>query len=125
MSSAWAPRQRRLRRSPPSARSRPSMAQGPSARRLEPPALLRRLALHLARGAHDGRARVADRLLAPPHLPRRAALGIERLERLQVLEGVDAAPEAGIGASLELLPLDEAAERLLHQLLAGLEIVED
>src|SRR6185437_17029906 len=62
---------------------------------------------------------------AAPDLPGRAALEVERLERLQILERVDAAPEAGIGLGGELLRRDEPLERLDDQLLAGAHVVED
>src|SRR5690242_1606387 len=60
-----------------------------------------------------------------PDLPWRIALGVHALERLQILEGIDAAPEALVVVRHQLALGDEALERRLDQLLAGLDVVED
>src|SRR5512134_620553 len=60
-----------------------------------------------------------------PDLPGRLAARQQVLEALLVLEGVHARPEAVVGVSAQLALRDQAAERLDHQLLAGLDVVED
>src|ERR1041385_4343621 len=62
---------------------------------------------------------------ALPDLPRRVPARLEVLERLLVLEGVHALPEALVRIGGEPSPRDEALERLLHELLALAQHVED
>ena len=54
-----------------------------------------------------------------PKIPGCLALGVKPLERLQVLECVDAAPEPFIGLGREPLLLDETPKGLLDEFVAA------
>src|SRR3954463_1306760 len=62
---------------------------------------------------------------ALPASPGRAACGIQALERLHVLERVHRRPEARVPVGQELAVRDQPLERLLDQLVAWLQVVED
>src|SRR5262245_15516551 len=74
-----------------------------------------------------GRSGNSDRSQAQPspHLPRRVSALQYRLQRLQVLVGVDAAPEPRMVACKQLAVGNQALERLLDEILARPQIVED
>src|SRR5260221_5863205 len=63
-------------------------------------------------------ARWARRVLPAPHLPGAAAAAQQRLDRLQILEGIDAQPEPAIVAAEQLAFVDHPLKRLLDQILA-------
>src|SRR5690242_12927774 len=76
---------------------------------------------HHGAGVDDGVARSrtdAGFGAALPDLPRRVPARLEVLQRLLVLEGVHALPEAFVAIGDEPAPRDEPLERLLHELLA-------
>src|SRR5438093_5847820 len=64
-------------------------------------------------------------LRRPPHLPGRVAAGLHVVERLLVLEGVHAHPEAFVAVRGQLLETDQPLEWLPDQLLTVFEIVEE
>src|SRR5215831_13713908 len=70
------------------------------------------------------RSTPAYALASLPDLPGSIALAVHVRELLVLLEGVHA-PEAVVPVSDELLLLDQAMERLLDQLLALFDVVED
>ena len=53
-----------------------------------------------------------------------AAALVERVELLLVLDRVHRLPEALVGVGDQLFSLDQALEGLLHELLAGVDVVE-
>ena len=80
-----------------------------------------------AEDASEGQRRPIERVrrwLVLPHLPGRPARVVEVGELLLLLERVHA-PEAVVPVAEELALLDEPGERFEHQLLAGLDVVED
>jgi hypothetical protein len=80
--------------------------------------------VEMRRDREGGRRRTRGRRMVP-HFPRRLALGVELLQRLQVLEGVDAAPEPVVIMRHQLALLDQTLERLLDEFLAFPDVVED
>src|SRR5262245_10083421 len=98
MSSLWAPRKsRRGGRSPGKAGAKVSIGLG-------------------AGGRGGG---------AVPDLPDGAPLAVHRLEHLLVLERVHARPEAAVLVRHELVLADQPRERLEHEFLALVQMVED
>src|SRR5688500_5012412 len=87
-----------------------------------------------SRSASVGLSRVADEgpgrgfsILGSlsPDFPGRAAAGVDVFEQLALLEGVHAGPEAVVGIGDELPFGGQALERLLDEILAGADVIED
>src|SRR6185436_14397346 len=79
----------------------------------------------LTGGSNRSNRTLSMRRRVPPDPPRGLAAGFHVVELLLVLEGVHAGPEARVSIGQELLLLDQATERLLHELFAGLHRLED
>src|SRR6185436_14286336 len=74
----------------------------------------------LTGGSNRSNRTLSMRRRVPPDPPRGLAAGFHVVELLLVLEGVHAGPEARVSIGQQLLLLDQASERLLHELFAGL-----